>query len=83
MSVKPGRRSALSTRLTRPEWAATASVAALTTAITSSHSPSIVVNMASVRLGRPDSRTIRTASATAAPTVSPVPTGLTENATSI
>ena len=83
MAAKPGRRSALSTRLTRPACAATASVAAFTTAITSSHSPSIVVNMASVRLGRPDSRTTRMASATAAPPVSPPPPGLTENATSL
>jgi hypothetical protein len=43
----------------------------------------MVVNIASVRLGSPDSRTTRTASATAAPTVSPVPTGLTENATNM
>ncbi len=41
------------------------SVARRTTSITSSHSPSIVVNIASVRFGRPDSRTMRTASATA------------------
>ena len=51
-SVTPGRMSALST--THPgHLAATTSTARLTTAITSSHSPSMVVNMASVWLGRP------------------------------
>src|SRR5690625_7247973 len=44
-------------------------------------SPSITVNIASVWFGRPDSRTTRTASATASLTPSPVPIGLTENAT--
>jgi len=37
--------------------------------------------MASVRLGSPDSRTTRTASATYSATSSPTPSGLTENAT--
>src|SRR5256714_3842424 len=81
-SVTPGRTSALMTTLTRGAFAATASTARFTTAITSSHSPSTVVNIASVRLGRPDSRTTRTASATRSPTDSPVPNGVTENATS-
>src|SRR5205823_10528465 len=54
-----------------------------TTAITSSHSPSTVVNIASVRFGRPEARTTRTASATRSPTDSPVPSGVTENATSM
>jgi hypothetical protein len=38
--------------------------------------------MASVRFGSPLSRTTRTASATSCPTASPVPSGVTENATS-
>jgi hypothetical protein len=69
--------SALSTRLTRGARACTASTARLTTAIPSSHvSASIVVNIEVVSLGRPDSRTTRTASATAALTLSPgVPAG--------
>src|SRR6266567_3952849 len=75
--------SALSTRLTRGAAACTASAARLTTVITSSHSPSIVVNMAVVSLGRPDSHTTRTASATAAPTLSDSPpSGVTLKATS-
>src|SRR5208283_1914526 len=45
-------------------------------------SPSITVNIESVLLGRPDSRTTRTASATISPTPSPTPSGVTENATS-
>ena len=80
--VTPGLMSALSTTLTRGARAATASTALFTTAITSSQSPSIVVNMASVRFGSPLSRTTRTASATASPTASEVPIGVTENATS-
>ena len=63
-SVTPGRMSALSVMLTRGARAPTASTAALTTAMTSSQSPSIEVNMASVRFGSPLARTIRTASAT-------------------
>ena len=45
----------------------------------------MLVNIALVSLGRPDARTIRTASATADPTppVSSPPDGLTLNATSI
>src|SRR5947207_12468861 len=74
--------SALSTTLTRGARAATASTARLTTAIVSSHSPSMMVNMASVWFGSPLSRTTRTASATTSPTASPVPRGVTENATS-
>ena len=42
----------------------------------------MVVNIASVRFGSPLSRTTRTASATASPTASDVPIGVTENATS-
>src|SRR3546814_10865515 len=57
-------RSALSTRLTRGETSATASTAALTTAITSSHSPSTVVNIEVVSFGSPESRTTLTARAT-------------------
>src|SRR5689334_21515838 len=69
--------SAFSTRLTRGAWACTASTARLITAIPSSHvSASIVVNIEVVSLGRPDSRTTRTASVTAALTLSPgVPAG--------
>ena len=48
----PGRMSALSTSLTRGETAATASTACLTTAITSSHSPSTLVNIALVSCGQ-------------------------------
>ena len=80
--VTPGRRSAFSTRLTRGARAATASTARLTTAMASSQSPSMVVNMASVRFGSPLSRTTRTASATSSATPSPTPSGVTENATS-
>ena len=47
---------------------ATTSTARLTTAITSSHSPSMLVNIALVSLGRPDARTTRTAAATASVT---------------
>ena len=66
--------SALSTRLTRGARACTASTARFTTAIPSSQdSASIVVNMAVVSLGRPDSRTTRTASATTSPTLSEPP----------
>src|SRR5690606_38466101 len=53
--------------------------------MTSSHSPSSSVNIEVVRLGRPDSRTICTAAATASCTEAsarPVPDGATENATS-
>ena len=69
--VYPGRMSALSTRLTRGALACTASTARLTTAMPSSQvSASIVVNIEVVSLGRPDSRTTRTASATTSPTLS-------------
>src|SRR5690606_23977294 len=71
------------TVLTRGARAATASTALATTAMASSHdSASMVVNMASVRLGRPEARTTRTASATISPTPSPTPSGVTEHATS-
>src|SRR3954468_17431626 len=53
------------------------------TSMHSSHSPSTVVNIESVRFGRPDSRTTRTAAATADDTESPVPEGATEKATSM
>ena len=72
----------MSTRLTRGARAWTASTARLTTSMASSQSPSMVVNMASVRFGSPLSRTTRTASATTSPTPSPTPSGVTENATS-
>src|SRR5215469_15051134 len=75
--VTPGLMSALRVTLSRGARAATASHAALTTAITSSQSPSIVVNIASVRFGSPLSRTTRTASATYSPTASPTPSGVT------
>src|SRR5688572_10941465 len=58
--------SALTTRETRGWSAVMASTHCLSTAITSSHSPSTFVNIALVSCGRPDARTIRTASATAA-----------------
>src|SRR6478735_170027 len=64
----PGRMSALSTRPTRGYRAATTSTARFTAAITSSHSPSMLVNIALVSQGRPDARTTRTASATASET---------------
>ncbi|CAM5652103.1 hypothetical protein STENM327S_00680 [Streptomyces tendae] len=73
--------SALRTRETRGARASTAATARRTTSMTSSHSPSIEVNIASVRFGSPDSRTTRTASATYSPTSSPTPSGVTEKAT--
>src|SRR6266540_1480564 len=75
--------SALSTSPTRGDTSATTSTARLTTAITSSHSPSMLVNIALVSLGRPDSRTTRTAAATASVTepVSSPDIGLMLNAT--
>src|ERR1044072_922744 len=76
--------SALSTSETRGYFAASTSTACLTTPITSSHSPSTVVNMEVVSFGSPDARTTRTASATAAATPSDSPPrGLTLNATSM
>jgi hypothetical protein len=81
--VTPGRRSALSTRLTRGARSATASTAAFTTAMASSQSPSIVVNIESVWFGSPLARTTRTASATISPTPSPTPSGVTEKAMSM
>ena len=83
LSETPGRMSALSETVTRGACSATASTACLMTAMTSSHSPSTVVNMASVRLGSPEARTTRTASATRSPTESPAPSGVTEKATSM
>ena len=55
----------MSTRLTRGATSSTASAARLMTGITSSHSPSTVVNIDVVSQGRPEARTTRTASATA------------------
>ncbi len=76
--------SALSTRLTRAAPVPAASTARRTTSITSSHSPSMLVNIAFVSLGRPDSRTTRTAAATASLTLSESPpAGATLNATSM
>ena len=75
--------SALSTSPTRAEPSPAASTACLTTAMTSSHSPSTLVNIALVELDKPDSRTTFTARDTASltpPSGSP-PEGLTLNAT--
>ncbi len=65
---------------TRCPAAPTASVARWITGMTASQSPSISVNIAVVRLGSPDSRTMRTASATESATDSPAPSGATEKA---
>src|SRR6266536_4552946 len=74
--------SAFSTSETLAAFAASTSTARLTTAITSSHSPSTFVNIEFVSHGNPLSRTTRTASATAAPTLSDSPpAGATLNAT--
>ncbi len=64
--VWPGRMSALTTSDTRGWSAVMVSTHSLSTAITSSHSPSRFVNIAFVSCGSPDARTMRTASATAA-----------------
>src|SRR3954453_18575409 len=76
--------SAFSTRETRADDEATTSTACLMTAITSSHSPSTLVNMALVSFGRPELRTTRMASATALETLpeSSDAAGLMLNATS-
>ena len=68
----------MSTSPTLGEVSATRKTASLTTAITSSHSPSMLVNIALVSFGSPDSRITRTASATASltPPVSSAPEGL-------
>ena len=81
----PARRSALSTSPTRGEVSATVITACFTTAITSSHSPSMLVNIALVSVGSPDSRMTRTASATDSltPPVSSPPEGLMLIATSM
>ncbi|CAM5560016.1 hypothetical protein SMICM304S_05808 [Streptomyces microflavus] len=71
---------ALHTRETRPRGPRRRPPRRSTTSMTSSHSPSMEVNMASVRSGSPDSRTTRTASAHYSPTSAP-PSGETENAT--
>src|SRR5688572_13533723 len=73
--------SALRTRLPLLDTAATASTARLTTAITSSQSPSMLANIALVSFGSPDSRTTLTAAATASPTLSLPPAGVTLKAT--
>src|SRR4051795_10394001 len=77
--------SAFNTSATRDDDAATTSTACLMTAITSSHSPSMLVNIALVSLGKPDSRTTRIASATAVETlpVSSEAAGLMLKATSM
>src|SRR3954454_24054888 len=78
--------SALSTRPTRGELSASTSQHCLTTAMHSSHSPSMVVNIASVRCGRPESRTTRMARATASdtePVSSAATVGETEKAISM
>ena len=51
--------------------------------MTSSHPPSMLVNMALVSLGRPLARTMRTHSATRSATDAPAPSGVMENATSM
>src|SRR5674536_408501 len=75
--------SALSTSATRDDRAATTSTARLTTAITSSQSPSMLVNIALVSCGSPDSRTTWIAAATASdtPPRSSPPDGLMLKAT--
>src|SRR5665648_275962 len=80
--------SALRTRLTLGPNAPTASQARRTTSMQSSQVPSTVVNIASVWLGSPDSRTILTAAATASLTDPPCsesaePDGATEKATNM
>src|SRR4051812_2726621 len=78
--------SALSTSPTRGEASASTSQHCFTTAMHSSHSPSIVVNIASVRCGRPESRTTRMARATASdtePVSSAATVGATEKAISM
>src|SRR5712691_2478051 len=75
--------SAFKVRPTRGACSLTASTADLITAITTSHSPSIVVNMESVRFGKPLARTTRIASATTSPTSAPMPSGVIEKATSM
>src|SRR5687768_2905645 len=61
--------SAFRTSPTRGDTSATTSTARLTTAITSSHSPSMLVNIELSSYGSPDSRTTRTAAATASDTL--------------
>ena len=76
----PGRMSSFITtdrRGARPE---TVSTQSLMTVMTSSHSPSMLVNMALVSQLSPLARATRTASATRSPTDSPVPSGVIENA---
>src|SRR4051812_30058182 len=58
--------SHLTTSETRGWFAVMASTHRPMTAMTSSHSPSTLVNIAFVSCGRPQARTMRTASATAA-----------------
>src|SRR5262249_3707686 len=76
--------SAFSTSETRDPNGSTASVARFTTSKHSSQVPSSSVNIHDVRCGRPESRTIFTAAATASetePSARPLPDGATENAT--
>src|SRR5664279_3152814 len=79
----PGRWSSFITTETRGATWAIVSTHVLMTAMISSHSPSTLVNMALVSLGRPLARTMRTVSATRSPTDSPVPSGVMENAASM
>jgi membrane-bound serine protease (ClpP class) len=79
-SVTPGRWSALMTMLTRGATVATWSTQRPITAITSSHSPSTLVNIAFVSVRRPLARTMATHSATTSPTDSPAPNGVMLNA---
>jgi hypothetical protein len=79
----PGRWSSFTTTETRGAAWAIVSTHVLMTAMISSHSPSTLVNMALVSLGRPLARTMRTVSATRSPTDSPVPIGVMENAASM
>src|ERR671933_401804 len=73
--------SALSTRLTLLPYGVTASTARRTTSMQASQSPSTVVNIASVRFGRPEARTTATAAATASETEPSAADGLPEGAT--
>ena len=75
----------MSTSPTRGEVSATAITARFTTAMTSSQSPSMLVNIALVSVGSPDSRMTRTALATDSltPPVSSPPEGLMLIATSM
>ena len=64
VSLCSGRMSAFRITSVRMPWSARRMVASRTTAMTSSHSPSISVNIEVVRWGSPESRMTRMASAT-------------------